>query len=215
MRKSSRPSVRSDSHGFTMVELLVTLVLSTALLLVGAPAFFNMMHRARVEGIVRESAMLVSRARMEAIKRNRRTLVQVRDEGEPLEVLVAYVDVGTTDFQLDTDDDVLARLRLPARVDWLSPDGTEGTEADTFGVVPDTTTPANGPIFQPDGSAMQVGALRIGDERGNYLEVQVSPAATGRISLRKYFENTADSPPDAPSTGWYEAGEAGQPWIWK
>lgn len=205
----------SNERGFSLVELLVTLVLSTVLLLVGFPAFRNMMERARVEGTVREASMMLSQARMEAIKRNRRALVQVRDEGEPTETLVAYVDIGTTDFQLDADDLVLGRHRLPVRVDWRSPDGTEGTLADTFGVVPNTAIAANGPVFEPDGSVMAVGALRIADEQDNFLEVLVSPAATGKIAIRKYYENTDASPPDAPPTGWYEAGQGGQPWIWK
>lgn len=199
-------SSRSYERGFTLVELLITLALSTVLLLLGLPALQNMMFRARLEGSVRETAMMMSQARMEAIKRNRRTLVQVNDEGEPKETLVAYVDVGTTDFELDTDDEVLGRLRLPMRIDWRNPGGQEGLLADTFPQVSGTSIDADGPIFQPDGSALDVGALRIADDRDNFLEVMVSPAGTGKISIRKYSE--LDS-------AWHEAGDEGKPWDWK
>lgn len=201
----SNPS-RSYERGFTLVELLVTLALSTILVLLGLPALQNMMFRARLEGSVREAAMMMSQARMEAIKRNRRTLVQVNDEGEPKETLVVYVDVGTTDFQLDTDDEVLGRLRLPRRVEWRDPDGKEGLLADTFPPVGTTSIEANGPIFEPDGSAMDEGELRIADDRDNFLEVRVSPAATGKISIRKYSEVDSD---------WHVAGDEGKPWDWK
>lgn len=95
----------------------------------------------------------------------------------------------------DAADLVLTQLRLPNGVYfWGAPDGApEGANAlDDFGC--SGSCPDGGfKDFLPTGSVRkaasdtaQTGALRLGDTRGNYLEVWIATPATGRVELRKY-----------------------------
>lgn len=119
--------------------------------------------------------------------------------------LVAFVDVDR-DLVFDpptgspTVDDVrLATLATPNLVSFGGPPEDAAAVAG-FG--------AAGAVFRPDGSVEQQGAVRLGDPKGNFLEVRVAPAATARVVLRKW---AAD---EGGGGAWREAGEGGQPWQW-
>ena len=57
------------SKGFTLIELMVTLVIAAILLVVGVPNFRDLMIRSRVSGQSQEFYGAISFARSEAIKR--------------------------------------------------------------------------------------------------------------------------------------------------
>lgn len=59
----------SGSRGFTLIELMVTLVIAAILLTIGIPSFRDLMIRSRLSGQVQEFYGAISFARSEAIKR--------------------------------------------------------------------------------------------------------------------------------------------------
>ena len=60
-------------------------------------------------------------------------------------------------------------------------------------------------IFEPDGTIQDIGTFRFGDQRGNYLAIEVAPAATARVLLVKW---------DKDDEEWKEQGEDGKKWEW-
>ena len=57
-------------HGFTLIELMVTIAVVFATLLIALPSFFAMRQRAALRGAAEETLGLWNQARMEAAKRN-------------------------------------------------------------------------------------------------------------------------------------------------
>ncbi len=58
-------------EGFTLVELLVTLVVFSILLSIALPAFANLIDRQRLDGAVDALSRSLNYTRMEAVRRNR------------------------------------------------------------------------------------------------------------------------------------------------
>lgn len=188
----------------TVVEVLVVV----AVLGVGAgmafPALQQFIHRNKILNSARSAVALMREARFEAIKLGAPCVVLA--DGVTNEIVV-FVDVnGDLTFNPDPSETTfratdyeLRRHNLPAGVSFSAP----GAQPPVFGF---TDLPAqlwNGVVFQADGSVQDLGAIRFGDQRGNYLEARIERAATARVSLRKW--NGAD---------WWEQGRGGETWVW-
>lgn len=63
-------SPKAKSHGFTLVELMVTVAIAAILLTVGVPSMRNMIESQRARSISGELHSALTLARSEAIKRN-------------------------------------------------------------------------------------------------------------------------------------------------
>ncbi len=62
--------------GFTVIELLVTLIIVAIITLIGAPSFMGAIKRERLTTEVNELISALATARSEAIKRNQHVIVQ-------------------------------------------------------------------------------------------------------------------------------------------
>jgi type II secretory pathway pseudopilin PulG len=179
---------------------------------IGIPNLLRVIHRAKIEGIARETSTLMQRARSESVRQNVPTVVRfdlTRNE------VVAFADVDglaitdppdmfynpvagqphrTTDYEI-------GRYQLPENVLFQEP------AADGLGPVKDFTD--NGTeriaIFDPNGSIRATGAVRFGDLRGNFLEIRVEPAATARVQMRKWDPDLND---------WQTRNQNDKPWVW-
>ena len=203
-------------RGFTLAELLVVVAMVGIITLIGIPTFQRLLHRTKIESLARETTILMNLARYEAIKRGVPTVVQIDPVGREI---FAFVDVhGGLDVTLPPDgifmpipgavarttDYPLGRLPLPSGVSFLDEAGnTDAASVDDFDNP--NPQPDDMAIFQSDGSVMSSGALRFGDQRGNYLEARIDPPGTARIELRKW---------DDTDGAWYAFGEGGKPWSW-
>jgi prepilin-type N-terminal cleavage/methylation domain-containing protein len=184
--------------GFTLVELAIVLAIIGVAVLIGMPALLNGIRRAEVEGGMRQAAVELRAARLEAIKKSATVYVEA---DMATDAIVTWRETGVTPGFNPADpgaDQELRRLKLPSRLDFWGP-------ADATAEGPDATEPASTPLltFLPSGSAEDTGAFRFGDGRGNFLEVRVDPPATARITMRKW-----------DGAAFRQQDEGGQRWTW-
>ena len=207
-----RKRVCTRESGFTLIEVMIVAVIALVLITFGLPALRQILLRSSLEAMTQQVEATLRRARFDAIKEGSSVIVQALPlDGE----LRSYTDVpevdntGTrTDTALayeplagapeGTTDRVLNSVKLPNFVAFRAPIGLE--------VVDGFTNISGGPIgaadvseqvavFRSDGSVQDVGALRIGDTRGNFFELRIDIAASGKVVLSKY---------DCTLDTWYE-----------
>jgi prepilin-type N-terminal cleavage/methylation domain-containing protein len=203
-------SGRSPS-GFTLIEMLVVMALLIILILFAVPTLQTVMRQGKLRGIANETATLMRRARLEAIKRSCPSIVRMFDvDGTNPLRMEGFPDCDR-DGVLDADKPTLGSFPLPSGVHFLAPPDLRGKDS-VAGFSPDPAGgAANVAIFQPDGSIQAIGGFRFGDDNGNFLEVWVDPAATARTEVHKCRLCTnADLRAD-----WYASGDGGEVWEWK
>ncbi len=186
----------NDTTGFTLVEALVVVALVGIVATVGAPYLQRLIHRGKLEGIARQTAIRLRMARLEAIKQSRPTALRI--DRQAREMLALLDEDG--DGQFAADEPLLGREPLPTGIDFTAP-------VDDPAPIAGFPTTSGGNVgqvtFGSDGSADAAGGIRLGDRRGNFLEVRVEPRTTARIEIRKW-----------DGSAWRAAGEGGTPWRW-
>jgi prepilin-type N-terminal cleavage/methylation domain-containing protein len=198
--------------GFTVIEMILVVAIIGIMATLGLPNLLRTLHRAKLEGIARETSVLMQMARSEAVRQNVPTVVRVdftRNEvvafadvdgpavGSPSDMIynpVAGEVHRTTDYEI-------GRYMLPNRVLFEAPAGDPGGPVKGF----TTAGPDQVALFNPNGSIEDLGAIRFADQRGNFLEVRVSPAATARVQVRKW---------DPDLSAWHSRNQEDKPWVW-
>lgn len=204
--------------GFTLFELLIVIALISIMATMAAPNLLRLMQRTKLTGITQETSLLLRMARQHAIRHNSPTVVRIDTTTNEV---IAFVDVDgvaagdpsdsifnpiagephmTTDWEI-------ARYRLPSRVTFDAPAAdpllpNPGNPVWVFTAVAGDQVA----VFLPSGAADERGAFRFADPFGNFLQVRVEPAATGRVRIEKFHD--AD-------IAWYTRNETGKPWEWK
>ncbi len=208
-----RPRQRSTADaGFSLIELLVTLVLIGLLAIWGFPSFLGSLNRLRLTNTAREAAVFMQVARMEASKRSVPTQVIYQDAATSLigvPSLLAFADLDADGLFVAANDRIIAGpYELQRGVDLWGPleASAEGPNAISGWV--------NGPIFASNGSVTNgVGAFRFRDRNGNFIETRVAFQGTGKVVLQKWF-----GPGDDPEDDWFENGESkagvDYKWVW-
>lgn len=195
--------IRRSRAGFTLIEALVVLAILSVLLMLGTPEMLRLIRRSRLEGYAQTVAGTMRICRFEAVRQNVNTRLFVDYPNN--QVLAATVDAAGNPVE------VLGTQPLPPEIDfWAYGEDPRKAKA-IFNFTP---TPTGGWVqFKPNGSADQLGRIRLSDGT-NYLDVRVATQATGRIELRK-------AEPD-PKTGTFDSvdpyrvlGEGDYSWTWK
>lgn len=183
---------RTKHSGFTLIEALVALALAGVMALIFIPLGRQALVRAELEGAARQTVALLQQARAEAIR-----------NGFPV-VVRADLTTGDVESFSDADDDQsvapddrLHGVSLPSGVAWRAP----GSQVILEGVPDGEGRPLV--VFEPDGSLRQPSVLRLGDERGNYLEVRIAPEGAPQTKIRKWN-----------GSSWLLPGEGGRGWEW-
>lgn len=153
--------------GFTLVELLVVLVVGMILVLLSYPELAKYYTRSQLEGTTQQLALMMQKARYQAIKFSPQTSTVCADT-------VNRQVVGSLGATQN------AWFSLPKSVSF-------GAPAPQVAI----TVTANCFTFNSDGSAGEAGSFRLVDNNANYLEVRVDPQATARVEVRKW--NSTDS----------------------
>lgn len=206
---------RQDSRraaGFSFIEILIALSVGVFLFLLVFPSMHRFVHRANLESAARQTESLMQVARLESIKHNvTSNLVFDYDSHQ----VYAYVDTNANNVE-DPGEQELGRFPLPNMVHFFA---AEDAAIDSVNALinfddSNTCTPAcpHGGIaaFLPDGSAARTGAVRFGDQKnsssqGNFIEVRIATAATGRLEMRKYNYTTGT---------YLLRDEGGNGWVW-
>ena len=198
--------------GFTLLEALVVLAILGIALTFGLPSLSHLITRSKLEAGARETATLLQRARLEAIKRRVQTVVLADPAAG---TVTAFADVDgpaagdPPDLELNPVAGELARdtdytirtIDVSARVPMAGPGAQPAIEG--LSVDPSGRRVA---VFLPTGGAASVGSLRFSDAAGfNFLEVRIEPAGTGRVEIRKWNRDRA---------AWLGRREGGIPWKW-
>lgn len=189
-------------EGFTIVELLIVFVIITLLAAIGAPAIQSRIHQAQMEAVARETALLMQNARLEAVRQRVPTVVFLNVAAGRVEAFADVNDAGgnpgsdllfnpvggatprSTDYSFGGTPLLRRGIFFWGEAD-ASPLG--GDEVAGFTVDPGGGL--NMAVFETDGSIRAIGAFRFGDNQGNFLEVRVSPQATGRTEVRKFNDD--------------------------
>lgn len=189
----------------------------------GFPALSSLIKRARMTGYVQEASIHMARARQEAVRRGVPVVVQARYDTDDI-FAWANVDLdpaltyepdptqplGTVDYEVS-----ILRIRHPNGVFFHGPADNDPEGPDAMdGGTDVASSPHKAIVFLPNGSVRDVGAIRIADPQGNFLEARVGPAATGRVRTLKYNRSPAWGDP----AGFFEAGidpTSGKVlWVW-
>ncbi len=194
--------------GFSLIELMITIAIMMIVAMMGFPALLNVIHRSKIETSVQQVTTVMQVAKLEAIKTGRQTVVLIDTTDQTVE---AYVNV---DESIDrvyspvpaavyrTVDYQLRFITMPNGIEFKGPGGV--VDAVDGCAHPESGNP-DMLIFSPNGSIEDECAYRIGDARGNYLEVRVAPEATANIKRKKW---------DPVTTKWIGRREGDQPWNW-
>jgi len=210
MRKASEGATCRTRSGFTLVETLLILAVLAIVTTMGIPSLLQQIHKGRLLAYGRELSLLMQRSRYESIRQH--VGIIARLDLSTREV-IAFADLDgvnagdppdgiynpiTGAVHRSTDYEV-GRATLPGTLSFAAPTA--------FLVVEGFTTINSEQVaqFTFDGSVTDTGAFRFADSLGNFLEVQISPAATGKVTLQKYNESTSS---------WLEDGEEGLRWKW-
>jgi prepilin-type N-terminal cleavage/methylation domain-containing protein len=158
----NRPKSVPRHAGFTLIELLVVMLIAMVLLTLSAPELLKYYIRSQLEGLARETAISLQRARYRAIKDSLQVQVCAKtDEG------VITVPGGS--------------LELPRTISFDAP-----------GSLDPVTLTGDCFVFLPDGSVRETGAIRLADVRGNFLEIRVQPQATARVQVLKWDDDDGE-----------------------
>jgi prepilin-type N-terminal cleavage/methylation domain-containing protein len=208
---------RRAAAGFTLLELLVTIAILFTAATIGFPALLRTLARFKLEGSARETAVLMQLARFEAIRHNTQAVVT---QDFAARQVVAFADLDSNDV-LSAGDRVLARHTLSRGIEFYGPDDVLGGEpVNASWNFPESGAKEGIAVFTASGAADIRGALRVADGRGNYLEARVDPAATGRVTVRKYHAGVCGEADKNDVCHWLtpggigEPGERSKPWEW-
>jgi prepilin-type N-terminal cleavage/methylation domain-containing protein len=215
--RSTLPAMPPRSRrqaGFTLVELLITMVLMAILLLLAVGPLSNFMHRAKTQGITLQIESLMRLARFEAIKWS--APARVVADGPNRQVFAYAEKGGDTDFDANVDE-WLGFYELPEGVSFRAHGGDENDDDAMLNMLGD-------PPFQwvefdgsgvaveaPDAVQDMLPAIRFADTRENYIEVKLKARTGGLVKLRKWVDG---APEDVYGTKYVEQGQHGRSWEW-
>lgn len=205
----------SNSGGFSLVELMIVMLLAAILLTFGVPALQKVLMRSGFEAMISQVEATFRQARFDAIKEGQPVVVQLVPDDEGRTYFRLYTDVPVLDgngartdtpfvFQpvngapAGTTDRELRTVTLPDTVSFRAPGGEQivsGLTNISGGDASDANIDQLVAVFEADGSVQDIGAIRVGDRRGNYFEFAIDVAATGKLRLAKW---------DCARTEWFE-----------
>ncbi|WP_199884962.1 GspH/FimT family pseudopilin [Pseudomonas bohemica] len=130
-RRSWQGSLGSDSGGFTLIELIVTVVIVGIFAAIAMPSFSSLIHRNSVRAAADEFYDLLQYARAEAV--TRRTTVNISADVDTTNIVVTLLGTNGTDTRLRQvgANGLQTGVRINSEVNSVNflPTGTASTSA--------------------------------------------------------------------------------------
>ena len=149
---SARQS-RTSTPGFSLIELMVTLVVLAILATIAAPSFNDLLERRKVSGLASAITNDVQLVRTEALKRSRLVTVSFSDTGHSVTIKHSSAPV------------VIRAVSYA--------DQHRGVKVTPFGnTTPVVFNPMLGRLADPVGG---VHGIRVTGQRGHEIELEINP----------------------------------------
>lgn len=192
MHRSDRSRSAAD-RGFTLLETLIVVTILAVVLVLTVPSFFSYNARRKLEGTAEQAAVLMRKARYDAIRGSRPVAVTLDTAAGAL-----FLD-RDGDRTLDPVETQDGFVRLPRGLEFGGPAGDDPAVVGFVEVGGGRVA-----FFEPDGSLRgDGGAFRLHDGKSNFLEVRVTDPATASVALRKWQDGA-----------WRRKDEGGERWKW-
>lgn len=123
---------RFAEQGFTLIELMVTLILLSVMLTLAAPSFLTFQRNAELTSSANSFMASLAAARAEAMKRQLRTFVVPADGSSWQSGWIVFVDVnsnvtsGAMTMEAGTDIEIARHDALPSTLAIVTPSGSTG-----------------------------------------------------------------------------------------
>jgi prepilin-type N-terminal cleavage/methylation domain-containing protein len=200
--------IKTGQSGFTLVDLMVVIAVIGILLAIAVPNFLSWQPNMRLRSAARDIFSVMSRAKIEAIKRHANVTIRFNAQGDvnyPPNTFIMFLDnvgaggTANDEIQNGTEPILLALTALPANVqygtadlngdgDFTDPGEVNDVDGVTFGndhvlVFNSRGIPIN--TFLPSALYMGTIGLRSVDGNGNVLNMRsVSVSSAGRINVQ-------------------------------
>lgn len=204
----NRAASSGDSGRASIVEILLGAALVAVVVLATLPWMLASLERARLARTAREVSEALDAARSAARRLGLRTVV-AWDHTE--HQLVRFVDLdGDGSFDRAHEAELGPPVAVRAPIELRGPDEPrpEGTRA-IVGFPASGRSPLRGAIFFADGTALEGGAFRFADPRGNLLEVRIGRGLEESARIRKW-RGGGDLPHN-----WSDDADPRRPWVWE
>jgi type IV fimbrial biogenesis protein FimT len=166
---------KAMQRGFTLVEMMITILVAAILLVVAVPSFKPLMQRSQQTNVINDVAAMLGRARSEAVTRNRDVVVCVSADQAFCNEGAATWETGWVMFVDDNRNDIRDAAETLLQVGAALP---RGVTVRTSGFPVDHVT-----ISRGTGLLTQAGTYRYCDERGvaGLRAINISIAGQARI----------------------------------
>ena len=221
MPRPIKHSTRSD--GFSIIEVLVTISLLSILGTMTLQTLHSWLPHFELRSSALQARSLINKARLEAIQRGVRTVVQADSNNN---ALIAFADVngdpmpsspGFANYLRFDPDPTLGEKQTDYEIGRVQLERSSLGTPDFDPVDGFTISPGGGTevlVLAPTGQPEDIGAFRLADASGrNVLEVALASLA-GKVENRKYLSRD-DSPTSSPGFFPEGTGSDGQNvWVW-
>lgn len=166
--------MNTKQHGFTLIEMMITITILGILLAIAVPSFTDWLNRKRIDGVANEFASLIQLARSESTKQNKKIYIQATRSATDWSLMATTTSATCT--ALDACDLRSMRLAQYSRIaisDWvaaskigISPNlnGAHISPIDSlFSFNPASTTDAQSVTFETTGYQLRVLISRTGN----------------------------------------------------
>lgn len=128
---TQRPILRDAQRGFTLIEIIITFALVAIMLVLAVPSFVKFQRNSELTSNANDFVGAVTAARAEAMKSQRRTIMQPLADENWATGWIVFVDVDNNGVQSTGDVVVTRHEALPATltvsITTAAPGFTDGT----------------------------------------------------------------------------------------
>src|SRR5712692_7937441 len=151
--------IKRRQRGYTFVEALVVLAVLSTMSAIAIPWFHKIYKRNRLRSAVQDVYSMVLATRMQAVKRNQTTILQIVIDNPPLcgqsgNCMIMWADNAPSNFVQDVGEATIQQQVIPSYVYFRRPPNgaLNGAGAVSFDGYPGASGATDRIVFQGDGT---------------------------------------------------------------